>query len=284
MSTTNKNKRKFFPGDEWLYYKFYIGKHYSNKFLLEGVYEVGELLVKNKIIDKWFFIRYSDPDDHIRFRVHLIDKSNLQVAVSAIGEMSSSFTRGNKLVSKIQIDTYNQEIERYGLNEISVSEELFYLSSLITSQFIKTSTTEIELILLSIYFLITLFEKIGLTKDDLLIFLNRMTKSYKSEFSINRKSENNIKIKFQELESSFHFLESIQIEPESKGIIDRYCDLFSATLGYNKGKSWSSSMIDFTSSHIHMCVNRLFFERQREYEMLIYDFLVRLHLTKPNTV
>jgi len=275
LSTTNENIRKYFPGDEWLYYKFYIGRHYSNNFLQDCVYQAGELLIKDNIIDKWFFIRYHDPDDHIRFRVHLIDKNNIHIPISLISKLSNSFTRNNKLVWKIQIDTYNQEIERYSHNEISSSEKLFYLSSILTCKLIELGNTETDWILWSIYFIKHLFVKIGMTEDHLNTFLTQMDKSYKNEFSINKKSKHNIKIKYLELTDSIRSFDSIQTPNELEQIIERYCHEFVDTLGYKKEFPITSEMKRFISSHIHMFVNRLFFEKQREYEMLIYDILLR---------
>jgi len=272
-----KNKRKYFPGDEWLYYKFYIGRHYSNIFLLDCVYEAGESLKRDNIIDKWFFIRYHDPDDHIRFRVHLVDKLNLNNAISRIHELSESFTQENKLVWKIQIDTYNQEIERYGLNEINVSEELFYLSSLLSCNIIKIAKTETELIIWAIYFLKILISKIDMSEKHLIAFLSQMDKAYKDEFSINKASKNKLKLKYVDLKESINTFDKIEIPDLIKLIIERYCKLFVSSLRYDSDTKPTNHMTAFMSGHIHMFINRLFLERQREYEMMIYDALLRFY-------
>jgi len=278
LSTENENLRKYFPGDEWLYYKFYIGRHYSNNFLRDCVYQAGELLVKDNIIDKWFFIRYHDPDDHIRFRLHLIDNSNLHAAISLIGKLSNSFTRNNKLVWKIQIDTYNQEIERYSHNKISSSEELFYLSSILTCKLIEIGNTETDWILWTIYIIGQLFAKIDMTEEHLNTFLAQMDKSYKIEFLVNRRSKNNLKLKYLELQNSMMSFINIQVPDEINLIVERYCNLFADTLRYHREMTITYNMHTFISSHIHMFVNRLFFEKQREYEMLIYDVLLRKYI------
>ena len=71
---THKAQRTFIIGDNWLYYKIYTGAKTSELILTESIRPVVEELLKNNIIQKWFFIRYSDPHYHIRIRIYLNKK------------------------------------------------------------------------------------------------------------------------------------------------------------------------------------------------------------------
>ncbi len=60
--------REFNFGSEWLYYKIYCGVEFADTLLSN---HIGTVLQKNQqlgVLDKWFFIRYSDPDFHLRLR------------------------------------------------------------------------------------------------------------------------------------------------------------------------------------------------------------------------
>ncbi len=58
-------KRSFIPGSEWIYYKIYCGVKTADKILTETIKPLVEQLKMLNLIEKWFFIRYSDPDTHI---------------------------------------------------------------------------------------------------------------------------------------------------------------------------------------------------------------------------
>jgi hypothetical protein len=52
-------QRKFILGDEWLYYKIYLGEYVSDFVLTNIVYVISKQLIDNKIIDKVFFHKIS---------------------------------------------------------------------------------------------------------------------------------------------------------------------------------------------------------------------------------
>jgi thiopeptide-type bacteriocin biosynthesis protein len=69
----SKIKRNFIVGEEWLYYKIYCGNYTADKILINEVQTIVNKLFRKKLIDQWFFIRYYDPDFHLRIRFHLIN-------------------------------------------------------------------------------------------------------------------------------------------------------------------------------------------------------------------
>ena len=56
-------------GDKWLYYKLYCGVRISDSLLTDLVLPLVIKLTTESLIEKWFFIRYSDPENHIRLRL-----------------------------------------------------------------------------------------------------------------------------------------------------------------------------------------------------------------------
>ncbi|KLL30096.1 lantibiotic dehydratase [Streptococcus agalactiae] len=100
-----------------------------------------------------FYIRYTDPKFHIRLRIRT---QNLYKSFEKIQEIFQLCIQ-NKLISNIDISTYDREIERYGgLERIPLVEEIFCLD------------TEIVINSLSLI----RQKRLDLTLDDLAIIFN----------------------------------------------------------------------------------------------------------------
>lgn len=85
-------------------------------------------LKRKKIIDRWFFIRYADPKSHLRIRFHFIETKDISMAITIINDFLNKFHK-RKAIEKIQIDTYEREIERYHACGIEQAEYLFWYDS-----------------------------------------------------------------------------------------------------------------------------------------------------------
>src|SRR5690606_1788364 len=85
----------------------------------------------------WFFIRYQDHEGyHLRIRFN-IDKCSDEVKFMA--KVTQFFNRyaGSFQISKVVIDTYEREIDRYGFSNIVYCESLFFYDSENVLQIIK---------------------------------------------------------------------------------------------------------------------------------------------------
>ena len=126
-------KDKFEPGTEWVYFKMYCGASFSDRILIDVVKPSVELLLKDGIIQKAFFIRYTDPHYHIRFRLHLNDdpaKELLSRVLKCVYSKVQALLTTD-ILWKLQLDTYHRETERYGAKEILKSEVVFFYDSLL---------------------------------------------------------------------------------------------------------------------------------------------------------
>ena len=63
-------RRRFPPGSEWLYAKLYTGAATADRVLRDVVGPVTRSALRAGAVDGWFFIRYGDPDWHLRWRLH----------------------------------------------------------------------------------------------------------------------------------------------------------------------------------------------------------------------
>ncbi len=121
-------QRTFIPGENWLYFKIYSGPKTADTILAEDIKPLVEKMSSVNIINKWFFIRYSDPKLHIRVRFYLSKTDYLNHVISLMNSSMKPYVQNN-LIWKIQLDTYEREIERYGENTIDLIENLFCYDS-----------------------------------------------------------------------------------------------------------------------------------------------------------
>src|SRR5207302_1688840 len=56
------------PGSDWLYVKLYTGTATADQLLRDVVAPVVEQALATGAAERWFFIRYGDPDWHLRVR------------------------------------------------------------------------------------------------------------------------------------------------------------------------------------------------------------------------
>lgn len=130
------------PGsDNWLYFKLY-GNTKRRGELLTLLYEQMESMVQKRQIRKYFFIRYSDPEPHLRVRVQAIQEGAVpQTFGLLVGWFEELRQRG--LLSKVATDTYQRETERYGGSElIQRAEEYFYHDSRVVLSILRRRQVE----------------------------------------------------------------------------------------------------------------------------------------------
>lgn len=104
--------RTCLPGSEWLFVKLYTGPATADTILQEAI---APLLAtfRGTAIDRWFFIRYNDPDTHLRVRFRGTPDALHGRLLPALEQLAEAL-HADRLLSRMVIDTYEPEIERYG--------------------------------------------------------------------------------------------------------------------------------------------------------------------------
>lgn len=121
--------RIFIPGSEWVCLKIYTGTKTGNSILKNELYSFVEEMIGDNLIDKCFFIRYSDPDFHLRLRLHLKEPYGFTCIFNRFFVIFSLLVNSG-FIWNIQCNTYLRELEKYGFNSISFVEEFFFIDSL----------------------------------------------------------------------------------------------------------------------------------------------------------
>lgn len=131
-------ERVLVPGqDNWIYLKLYYCEERLNDVLGENLMEFLETLKKDDLLDKYFFIRYWDPMPHIRLRIRVKNQAVLGNVFQLLYYWGSELKTTGK-ISKVQYDTYEREIERYGgFKSMNFAETFFFYDSEYVNNLIK---------------------------------------------------------------------------------------------------------------------------------------------------
>ena len=280
--------RIFIPGSEWVYFKLYTGTKTADMLLKNELYSYVREMMKNDIIDKWFFIRYTDPDFHIRLRLHLKDTYNFVCIFNRFYETLFPVVDAG-LIWNIQCDTYKREMERYGANSVAIVEDLFFVDSESIVQLLhqldeknpEQHRWKLALILIDSFlsaFVLDLPQRKAL--------LNTIAGNFKKEFGFtyheaSKQLNNKYRIYRKEIENA------MLVENDTSEIINiinaRKQAIFPMAVQLNaldKSGELRVSSDALLSSMIHMSMNRWFRSKNRLHELVIYDFLSRYYASE----
>lgn len=124
LETTSQVRWKL-PGSEWLYLKMYLSSEKQGHFLTHELLPFTDFLLKNKLIENWFFIRYKDPKTHLRVRFFGIKEKLIVQLLPYLERWTSQLVQEGK-IREVKYESYEREIERYGgVESIQQAEELF---------------------------------------------------------------------------------------------------------------------------------------------------------------
>ncbi|MCD9576288.1 thiopeptide-type bacteriocin biosynthesis protein [Flavobacterium soyae] len=277
-------QRDFCLGSEWLYYKIYTGVKTSDYILLEKLKPIISNLQRKKIIQKWFFIRYKDTEEHLRIRFLVSDTKHLTTVIKSFYPVFNELLEQN-LVWNIQTDTYKREIERYGKNTMLDSEFLFWEDSKMTLRCIKLKSqfaSQDTQLLFSFYAIDSFLNSFRLSDKEKLSLMNNLQTSFKIEFDVDKEQKKEMSKSYQSLYPQINEFLSAASHDNFKEI---------AKIVNKKSKNIAKKTLEikakieiplesFLASHIHMMLNRQYTSKQRMYELIIYDYLFRFYKTQ----
>lgn len=269
MLNENKQIQVFVPGSEWLFYKIYCGYNISDFILINILKPLIKTLEVKKLIDQWFFIRYSDPHQHLRIRFHLINLSSISEIMSIINSFLLNYIK-NKLIWNIQIDTYTRELERYGENNINEAELFFQYDSfqiLYLLEKYKDEESRFLALFKWIEFIISLFK---IENKNLIFFLDNMQKQFKEEYRVGKNTKKELSFKYKDFLALLSKEQDLTVQNENKLRL-----LAQKILILNQESQLEIFLEKLVSSFIHMSINRFFNSNQRLYEMVLYDYLYK---------
>jgi len=280
--------RTFIPGSEWIYFKIYTGTKTADAILKNELYGYVNEMLKNDIIDKWFFIRYTDPDFHIRLRLHVKETRNFSDLFNRFFETLSPVIDAG-LAWDIQCGTYQREMERYGANTISMIEDFFYIDSeyiiKLFGQLDKENPEqyrwELALVLIDSFLSAFSFEL-----PQKLALLTTMNVSYKKEFGftqVNAKKQldNKYRTNRREIETTMLWKDEVAVTIHTiQARRQAICPIAERLRSIEKCNDLQVPLTSLLISMIHMSMNRWFRTKNRLHELVIYDFMFRYYTSE----
>ena len=263
--------RNFSPGSSWLYVKLFCTPTNANRILIHIVKKVVD--DHQSLMHKWFFIRYTDGGNHIRFRVN----ASIEVQALILSQIKELLESNNEtqLIQKYQVDTYHREIERYGCDIIDEIETLFCAGSELVAEYIEL-TSEDNGIMSPFQFGILMVSKmtaiVWADLDDQVQYLRKVTDNFLNEFLADKTSRLDLDKKYRQLSPDvIDVLKNDVFNQDVYGDIGRKFVFFLENWqALANGISLAHRLAGLLSDVIHMQINRLFSADQRKQELLVY--------------
>jgi thiopeptide-type bacteriocin biosynthesis protein len=271
-------KRNFGIGSEWLYYKIYTGVKIADTILSEHLYPVIQQLMADGTIEQWFFIRYNDPDNHLRLRFYSPNLQNLLQVIAVLHPVFDALLQ-NDSIWKLQTDVYQREIERYGEATMTQSEAIFCQDSEMMLHYMAHKPyfeKEEEQLLFSCAAIDSFLTAFHQTLNEKFLLLQDLQEAFKEEHNADKTLKKELDKHYRELAQEIDSALSEQ-ENNTTGIYNSIIEKQNklAPLVSEIREKIQIPLADFLSSHIHMIVNRQYTSKQRKYECIIYDHLFR---------
>ncbi|MFJ9846714.1 lantibiotic dehydratase [Kitasatospora sp. NPDC101155] len=132
------------PGGEWLYAKVYASARRQNELLTSQLPRLLAELPGG--VDRWFFLRYRDPEPHLRLRFHGDPTALNRRLLPKCHDWFADLRRSG-LAGRLVLDTYEPEWERYGGQAaMTAAEDAFCAdSAAVIAQLSATETGRLTL-------------------------------------------------------------------------------------------------------------------------------------------
>lgn len=263
-ATSSNEKRTIYPGEECLYIKLYGALNSQGEFISDHLLSFMNELEKQELIEKWFYIRYFDPEPHIRLRMF----GNPQVLTESVYPVINSFIKDSihkGYLKHYVIEPYERELERYG-GEILIDkvEEVFWRDSVITGKMLSfLNHAEDSLLtkkeILSMINIVDLLDSFGLTDEEIFHNISHSinTKDYMEKYRIIKQEA----VKLLNRKDDWSYLRKTQMGKElmslfsyRKSVLNELASLVKDLISEGVMNTQQSGML--IDSLVHMTCNR----------------------------
>lgn len=285
--------RSFPPGSEWLYAKLYTGTATADRVLGEVVAPlVRELVGPGRPADGWFFIRYGDPEWHLRVRFHGDPAALARDVLPRLHAAASSLLDEGRLW-RVQLDTYDRETERYGGPEgIALAEKVFEADSDAVLDVLDLLEGDEG----ADYRWRIALRGVDMLLDDLVPdpetkgrVLYGMRESFFREFGGSKGLQFQIDRRLRDERRALMPLLDPERDTESElapalAILRRRSERIAPHVAELRRREQAgllnAPLAAQAGSYVHMFVNRMIRGAARAHEMVLYDFLHQLHVSR----
>jgi thiopeptide-type bacteriocin biosynthesis protein len=291
-ATERSIRRRFPPGSEWLYAKLYTGTGTADQLLDQVVGPLVRSSLDSAAADAWFFIRYGDPDWHLRLRLHG-DPARLTAEVLPGLEAAAAPLLETGQLWRVQLDTYEREVERYGGDRgVELAEQLFAADSEAVLAILGSLSGDAGLDLrwrLAMAGIDLLFEDLGLTLEERRTLARRQREGLGREFAVDGTLRGEVGRRYRAERPLLEaLLDPRQDPPESlaTGLAALHrrsvqiAPVVEELRRLARAGRVSAPMADLAASYAHMHVNRLLRSAHRAQELVLYELLDRAYTAR----
>jgi thiopeptide-type bacteriocin biosynthesis protein len=285
--------RSFPPGSEWLYTKLYTGAATADQVLAAVVRPVTKAALRSGAADCWFFIRYGDPDWHIRLRLHGEPERLWDEVWPALRAAVTPLLDDGR-VWRLQLDTYEREVERYGGAEgIVLAERLFQADSEAVLSLVELYPEDARGDVrwrLALYGMDRLLADLGLDLNQRRNMLGELRVSFAAEFWADVNLQRQLGDRYRKERPALERLLSPENADEGGvlaaglAILRRrslsWSPIIAALTAATAAGRLSQPLTELAKSALHMHANRLLRSAARAQELILYDFLHRLYVSR----
>ncbi len=285
-------KRRFPPGSEWLYLKLYAGTGTLERLLRTSLLEAVRKVEASGAADRWFFIRYHDPEPHVRLRFHG-DPRRLESEVWPVLRETCEAALAVDEAWRVQLDTYERELERYGgPTGMALCEAFFHADSEAVLSLLEAYPGDEGADArwrLALRGLDGLLDALSLSLEEKAAVTRRLRQSFAAEHKVEKRFEEQLNTRYRKESRALEAL--LRATPADGGpwrpgleILQRRAERLAPVAGALRRAGTEGQLTEpvasLASSFLHMHVNRMLPADQRAQELILYDFLSRLYRSR----
>ena len=257
--------------NNWLYLKLYGHPSKADEQLQQQIYPFIKKQLKLGTIKKWHFIRYRDPDFHLRLRLLCHDANGKAMNWMMLSEILASL-QAQGIFSAVQLDLYQRELERYFPYNINIVEDFFHWDAEWNILLSRAFVEDKELIGATLTTRIIIDQLIADTKERSL-FAKTVFDAFFQEFHGDKNLMQSLMHQYQKRRIDMERMDETLVQRISSMVP---CRKLSKVLQLLRKNKYDKQQIAELCTHlVHMHLNRYFADSPREKEMVTYYFLWR---------
>ncbi|MGI9650001.1 lantibiotic dehydratase [Chryseobacterium sp. RLHN22] len=271
------------PLSQCFYLSIFTGEQQIDSIIKNELLTLNEELAKKNLVEKFFFIRYNENGHHLRLRYFLQNENVYNELFDSLRRFFKKYI-DNKTIKKIDINTYQRELERYSYLGISFTENYFSLESkmvIILIQMLEGLNIN-ERWLTGLVYINMLLDKMGYDlsqKSELFVILSNQ---FNREFNGNKYLTKKIASKYKNNEKDIYEVMA--------GRNERFDSIFAFFTRFLQSVSFPDLKLgqdkigkyQYTGSLIHMFLNRLLISQHRKQELIIYNYMSKFYISELN--
>jgi thiopeptide-type bacteriocin biosynthesis protein len=282
------------PGSKWVFAKIYCGRVTADSQMRESIATLIRRAERLKLIDRWFFIRFSDPDWHIRLRMRARSARGAGQLVQLLHKVTSRSIRCGD-IHRIVLDSYDPEVDRYGGAEATnLAEQVFMLDSSAVLEVLSLLPSDAGAADRWLVGLVTVHSILDAFRIPEMHRIGMLESSRDGQLQLLR-SPVTPELRQWLSASDRKLRDEVAAAVEGRGfpsrgmarsieVIGRLKSTLRAPLRQlqrlHETRRLSRPQSEIALSYVHMHLNRLLPFRQNEQEAIIYDLLARYYRSK----